>query len=97
MSQKVRKRGALPFHLRSELSDHLLRKYPQYAHIFKKCPICSKNSLKPIGLNKIDRITEVLDINERHCTICNYIHVSNLTVFSNPSSTTAAIEGRILE
>ena len=93
--KKVIKRGALPFHLRSELSNHLLRKYPQYKHIFKKCPICGKNSLKPLGLNKVDRITEVLDLEERRCTKCPYTHVPNLVVSTEPSSK-AAIEGRIL-
>lgn len=78
--------GSTPFHLRPEASDSMLRKYPQYKHIFLKCPICGRNSLKPLGLNQIERITEVFDANEYKCTRCNFIHVKNLVVYTEPKS-----------
>lgn len=103
----IRKRGALPFYLRAQLSDHMLREYPQYKHIFKRCPNCGKNSLKPVGLNKMTKITDVLDVNERKCTDkkCNYVHVKDLVFYADPTNNfqyglnvdEAVKKGRILE
>ena len=82
--------------MRTEATPYMLRENPQYRHIFKRCPNCNHLSLKPVGLNQIDKVTEVLDTNERHCTICSYIHVSHLEVLTRPS-TAAEKAGRILE
>ena len=87
-TKKVRKRGNTPIYMRHELSAYMLRENPQYRHIFKKCPRCGKYSLKPVGLNKINRVIEVLDdekMNERRC-ICGYVHVRNLSVSTSPKA-----------
>lgn len=102
--KKIRKQGSTPIYMRHEVTAYTLREYPQYKHIFHKCPSCGKNSLKPIGLSKINRVIEILEedkINERHCTICGYIHVKNLSVSTTTSVSTEknipVKTGRILE
>lgn len=79
----------MPPYMKSSVSPQFLAANPLYKKIFFKCPICNNYSLKPLGLNKINRVTEILDeekINERKCGICGYTHVKNLSVFTTPSS-----------
>lgn len=85
----------VPPYLKSSVSAQFLAKNPLYRKIFFKCPNCSKYALKPLGIRNIKDIDNI-DDNERKCTICNYVHVKNLSVYTEPTSK-AAIEGMILK
>ncbi|MGE5862207.1 MAG: hypothetical protein ACM31H_00405 [Nitrososphaerales archaeon] len=88
---KIRKRGNTPVFLRAQVSNYMLRKYPQYKDLFQKCVSCGKNSLKPVGVNHIKDVSKTKDINTRKCGLCGYTHVRDLVVSTIDSSARAPI------
>ena len=74
-----------PAYMKSSVTPQFLSKNPLYRNVFMKCVGCGKYSLKPIGINQMkDVVKESKNANERHCSICSYIHVSHLEVFTAP-------------
>lgn len=68
----IRKYGNTPIYMRNEVTPYILREYPQYKYLFFRCPNCNRLSLKPVGVNQLKMISQVMDIKERKCTICGY-------------------------
>jgi len=68
----IRKYGNTPVYMRNEVTPYMLREYPQYKHLFKRCSVCNKLSLKPVGINLIKDVSKVVDIKDWKCNICGY-------------------------
>lgn len=68
--------GNTPVYMRQELSKHMLRSFPEYKELFKECPACSRNALKPTGYKKMS--PSFIKVNsstlERTCSMCGFVH-----------------------
>lgn len=67
-----------PIWKQSVLSNHELARQPEIIkYIFKKCPVCGNNSLKPnYNLQRLvskNEIYEIVTKNGRVCSRCKYI------------------------
>ena len=93
----VKNKNKYPDYMKSSVSGQFLSKNPIYKDIFMKCVICGKYSLKPVGINQMkDAVKESKNANERRCSLCNYVHVSHLSVLTKPRTELEKM-GRILD
>jgi len=94
-----------PAYMRSSVSPQFLAKNPIYQKIFSKCPICNNLSLKPIGIERVADISQVMKSKDRKCAVCGYTHIKDLVVSTATKASNESIntnnmvikEGRILE
>lgn len=68
-AQKNPRLKNIPLYMRKEVSRYILNKYPAYRQYFRRCPSCSKFSLKPLE----NDITRWKIVKERRCAICGFV------------------------
>ena len=72
MSAKKRVGRNVPMFMRSSVSASFLSKNPIYKNMFRKCPNCSKFSLKPnLSAGNLNP-ESAFKCKERKCTLCGY-------------------------